>query len=64
MHWDYPVTSKGKKFTQSSIIASFCKVYILPNSKPCFMLSSTVYQGNIYEHQRRVEDKTFSLLVP
>lgn len=62
--WDYPLKSQGKKYTQRSIIASFCKLYFLPNSKPCFMLSSTVYQGRIYEHKSSIEDEIFSLIVP
>jgi hypothetical protein len=62
--WDYPLKSQGKKYTQRSILAPFCKLYFLPDSRPCLMLSSTAYQGRIYEHQSGVGDETFSLIIP
>jgi hypothetical protein len=61
--WDYPIKSQGKKFTRPSIISSFCKLYFLPDSRPCVMLSSPVYQGRVYQHKNRVGDETFSLII-
>ena len=62
--WDYPIKSQGKKFTKPSIISSFGKLYFLPDSRPCVMLSSPVYQGRVYQHKNSVGDETFSLIIP
>jgi hypothetical protein len=62
--WSYPLRNDPKKYTIPSIIASFCKLYLLPDSRPCFMLSSPVYKGRIYKEYKSVEDETFSLIIP
>jgi hypothetical protein len=62
--WDYPIKSQGQKFTKPSVISSFGKLYFLPDSRPCFMLSSPIYQGRIYYNKNRVGDETFSVIIP
>lgn len=62
-NWSYPLRNDPKNYTKPSIIGSFFKIYILPNSRPFFILLSPVYKGRIYQDSPRVEDKTFSLIV-
>ncbi len=62
-NWSYPLRGDPKKYTIPSIIAVLGKLYLLPDSRPCFMLVSPAYKGRIYTERPKVEDKTFRLII-
>jgi hypothetical protein len=62
-NWSYPLRGDPKKYTIPSIIAVLGKLYLLPDSRPCFMLVSPTYKGRIYTDRPKVEDKTFRLII-
>jgi hypothetical protein len=62
-NWSYPLRGDPKKYTIPSIIAVLGKLYLLPDSRPCFLLVSPAYKGRIYTERPKVEDKTFRLII-
>jgi hypothetical protein len=61
--WDYPLRRNDKKLVQPSYMGAFCKLYYLPDSRPIFMIFSTVYRG-LYQVRQGIDDAAFSAIIP
>lgn len=61
--WDYPLRRNDHKSVQPSFIGALCKLYMLPDSRPIFMIFSKVYKG-MYQPRQGIDDAKFSVIIP